>query len=157
MRIYINNINFKMINYDKVVPYLVDHFCQSYIYSEEGIYRIDNNTLRKVNFIDGEIIKYDDYLENSGITLDYSIIKRVNTPIYHVPIKHITKKINIYHYCLRKGSPLFLVIVKNDVNEIVDIYFILNSKQYAKYSSADINNPLIKEDIQYLFNLLKCK
>ena len=158
MRIYIDNFNFKMSSIQKIKPYKRDSYKQTYIYSPSGVYRVDNNhNLRKINFIDGNIESIKNYMQNIDITIDHSIIKKQPHIVSHIPHNNFTRNVQLTHYSVQPNSPLNLILENDEQGNISEMYFILNSKKYANYSNADIENPLIKEDIQFLFNLLKYK
>jgi len=158
MRIYIDKFNFKMSKLNLISKHKRESYKITYIYTPEGVYRVDRgNCLRKIDFIDGKIDNIQNYLDETGITIDHSIIKKRKNNVSHIPFEHFSRKITINYYSLQENSPVNLIVELDENNEIIEVYFILNSKKYASYSDADIQNPLIKEDVLELFNLLKYK
>lgn len=158
MRIYIDKFNFKMSKLNLLKKYIRDTYRVKYIYTPEGVYRVDRgHTLRKIDFIDGEIIRFDDYIDGTDIIVDQSIIKKQPSNVSHIPFDYFTRKIDIHHYSIQPDSPINLIVELEENGDISEAYFILNSKKYASYSKADIDNPLIKEDVVELINLLKYK
>jgi hypothetical protein len=158
MRIYIDKFNFKMSKLNLISKHKRESYKVTYIYTPEGVYRVDRgHNLRKIDFIDGKIDNIPNYIDKTSITIDHGIIKKRNNNVSHIPFDHFSRKITINHYSLQENSPVNLIVELDDNNEIIEVYFILNSKKYASYSDADIQNPLIKEDVSELFNLLKYK
>jgi hypothetical protein len=158
MRIYIDKFNFKMSKLNLLEKYNRDTYNVVYIYSPEGVYRVDRgHSMRKIDFIDGRIDSIPSYMGDVGITIDHSIIKKQSHTISHIPYTHFSRKITIKHYSLRENAPINLIVELDESREIIEVYFILNSKKYASYSNADIQNPLIKEDVEELIGLLKYK
>lgn len=158
MRIYIDKFNFKMSKLNLLNKYQRDTYSVIYLYSPDGIYRVDRgHSMRKIDFIDGLIDTIPEYIGEFGIIIDHSIIKKQSHTVSHIPYTHFSKKITINHYALRENAPINLIVELDEQNEIIDVYFILNSKNYASYSNADIQNPLIKEDVEELIGLLKYK
>ena len=156
MRIYIDKFNFKMSKVNLLYKYKRDSYDVVYIYSPDGIYRVDRgHMLKKIDFIDGKIETFSNYIGETSITVDHGIIKKQNHTVSHIPIDHFTRKIKITNYSIQPNSPINLVVEMNESGNIEEVYFILNSKKYASYSRADIENPLIKEDVIELLNLLK--
>lgn len=158
MRIYIDKFNFKMSKLNLISKYIRESYKVTYIYTPEGIFRVDRgHNLRKIDFIDGKIDNIPNYIDENSITIDHSIIKKRNHNVSHIPFDNFSRKITINHYSLQEKSPVNLIVEIDDNKEIIEVYFILNSKKYASYSDADIQNPLIKEDVAELLNLLKYK
>ena len=158
MRIYIDNFNFKMSSINQIKPYKRDSYMQTYIYSPSGVYRVDKgHNLRKIEFKDGNIDSIKDYIPNIHITIDHSIIKKQPHIVSHIPYDNISRNIQLTHYSVQPNSPINLILENDEQGNICEMYFILNSKKYASYSNADIENPLIKEDVQLLLDLIKYK
>lgn len=158
MRIYIDNFNFKMSSTDKIKPYKRDSYQQVYIYSPSGVFRVDKgHNLRKIEFRDGKIENIQEYIKGIHITIDHSIIKKQSHIVSHIPFDNISRKIQLSHYSVQENSPVQLILEHDENGNICEMYFILNSKKYASYSNADIENPLIKEDVEFLLNLIKYK
>ena len=156
MRIYLDKFNFKMSKLNLLEQYKRDSFQVTYVYTSEGVFRVDRgHTMRRIDFIDGPIETIPDYINDVGIILDQGIIKKRTQNVSHIPIDHFSRDVVISNYSLQSDSPVNLVTEQNPDGEVTEVYFILNSKKYASYSTADIENPLIKEDVEKLFNLLK--
>ena len=150
MKIYIHsnikNINLK--NLDQLEKKMVRKNLVKDIYSDSGIYKIENkNKLSKIIIYDGDIIKYENYINNLPILVDKSIVKKIDLQPMHISNNHISIDYYQYYYSLQEKSPLYLVIELFSDNKLKDIYFRFE-QTYASYSDADINNQFIKEDIE---------
>lgn len=152
MRIYLDKL-WLNVNVNDIQKYNSLNEDITYLMSSESIIVIQNNNLMNLNIYDGEIINYDDYIDNINVIIDTSIIKKSKDSLSHIPNNHIKLNKNIKHYKLRDKSPLTFII-EYISNEIVDFYFILEG-YHAKYSNADLNNQSIKEDFTDFLKILK--
>ena len=156
MKIYIhnnlNNINLNNLkNLEKYISKSVD---VKDIYSDSGIFRIENkNNLNQIMIYDGDIYKFENYINNLSIILDKSIVKKIDKDPSHISNNHETIDYIQNFYSFQKKSPLYLVVELFKNKKLKDLYFRFEDT-YAAYSDADINNPFIKEDIKRFLEYL---
>ena len=123
------------------------------IYSENGVFFVENERIYKINYIDGGIETIDNYCENCTIIIDRTIVKKEMKEVYCISNKHIKINKLIQRFQLREKSPLICIVEYNlDTNKIHDVYFQLHDK-HAAYSSADLDNLFLKEDITSFIRL----
>lgn len=152
MRIYLENFNYQNINFNNLKKYNNELKEIIEIYTDNGLFLIDNKRIFSLKYKDGLIEKCNNYINNINLILDKTIIKKNMNMVSHVPINNIQRKLKLYFFRLREKSPLKLVLTyENDI--IVDMYFML-FETYAAYSIADLNNFSIKEDIVEFLNYL---
>ena len=155
MKLYDKNLVIHNINLKSLAEYSTKTRDISYIYSDEGIFRIyDKNDLHSIVINDGKLDVLENYVNNHTFVIDHTIIKKQKPFVSHIPTNHVKMDYNINYYTLREKSPIMLVIEKNYDNKICDVYFMLHST-YAAYSDADIHNPFIKDDIKTFYDLLQ--
>jgi|UniRef100_A0A6C0JD75 hypothetical protein len=160
MKLYIddNTIILSKPKGEKIVRILKDYIVDiTTIYElvcDQGVYRIENGVkMNRLIYEDGDIEYLENYIDDMTFILDKTIIKKDQTQVSHIPHKHIQETKIATRYKLRNKSPLVLVI-EEDMNGIVkDFYFQLNDN-YAAYSSADLDNIFIKEDINKFISFL---
>tara|TARA_Y100000816_G_C26097302_1_gene580910 strand:+ start:731 stop:1189 length:459 start_codon:yes stop_codon:yes gene_type:complete len=152
MRIYLENFNYQNINFNNLKKYNNELKEIIEIYTDNGLFLIDNKRIFSLKYKDGLIEKCNNYINSINLILDKTIIKKNMNMVSHVPINNIQRKLKLYFFRLREKSPLKLVLTyENDI--IVDMYFML-FETYAAYSIADLNNFSIKEDIVEFLNYL---
>ena len=155
MKLYNKNLVIQHVNIDKLKEFFVKTRFISYILSNEGMFRInDNKDLNKINIQDGKLEYLDNYINHHDYVIDHTIIKKVTKTISHIPLQHIKNDYKVSYYSLRSKSPIMLVIEQNLDNSIYDVYFMLR-ETYAAYSNADVHNPFIIEDIGSFCDLMK--
>ena len=148
MRIYLDKL-WLNINFDNIDNILSSSEELIYLYSNDGIFIIQNNRIMKIEINDGEINEIKDYIDNINITIDTTIIKKSRDFVSNIPFNHIKIDKKVNYYKLREKSPLTFIVEFID-NNVSDFYFILEG-YHAKYSNADLNNSSIKEDfIEFL-------
>tara|TARA_Y100000992_G_scaffold292133_1_gene249327 strand:- start:3869 stop:4327 length:459 start_codon:yes stop_codon:yes gene_type:complete len=152
MRIYLENFNYQNINFNNLKKYNNELKEIIEIYTDNGLFLIENNRIFSLKYKDGLIEKCNNYINNINLILDKTIIKKNMNMVSHVPINNIQRNLKLYFYKLRDKSPLKLVLTYEN-NIIVDMYFML-FETYAAYSIADLNNFSIKEDIVEFLNYL---
>lgn len=120
MKIYIDNLN--NISENDISKYIISNININYIFSDEGIFKINNNDLYLIKIIDTNIIngKLND---NINYTIDNSLFDVQNKKTYSFPINHELILINTikYKFCENK---IYLVIEK--YNKIKNLYFYVN-------------------------------
>ena len=118
------------------------------IYSEEGIFMIDKKNLYQVTYLDGEITKFPNYIDDINIITDKT--EETKKIVNQVPFNNIVLDLETRHYVLNKQSKFKLVID-----------FIINDSKLEPHNfyfdtpnTIDINSPLFKEDLNvFLFHL----
>lgn len=117
------------------------------IYTQEGMFRIENDTNQlfklKIGDIDNhEIVK----LGNWDCIIDKSIIEYVNE-IYQIPILNGIVNMIEETYKISNKSLLTFVILRYQSDHARDFYFTLDDKE-------DINNKFIQEEILSFLSLI---
>ena len=151
MKIYINNLNLNILNElsNNFKNLLIDTKQYIVLYTEEGIYEINNKLIYHLEQIDRDIKKYENFYNEFTLIVDPSFFnKHIETSI--IGTKHISNQIVKYIYKLNKKSDLNLIIeyYLHDSKMIEnDIYFELNKE-------IDINEIFIKKEIIEFLSLL---
>jgi hypothetical protein len=135
MKIYIPK---RDINIDNLENYCIYNNNFKIIYSNDGIFKIHNNNISRLNITDKSI----ETISVSGITLfiDKSTISMVSN-ITTIPYRHKTIDIDEIKYKITTKSTLAL-IVQYSKNKIIDTYFECNDNI--------INNNIINDISKYL-------
>lgn len=125
----------KKINHKELNKYKIKTDVKKIIYSNEGIYNLQEDSFYKLQITDDVSEKIT--LCNTPLLCDFS--KKVYKKTNKRPFYYNEQEITLDKYMLRKNSPLMFCIeyYKNNINEI---YFV--SKD------TDIKNFSIQEDIE---------
>lgn len=158
MKLYIQNYNIKkLVNKLEILEkYKVQKNVLTEIYSDEGIYNINDINLYKLSTEDSDIIKINNYYNNYDILIDNSKITYVKT--YQIPHNHIILHMMEFFYLATTKSSIKLVIIckclfnetsNNQLDEFVpiDFYFEVSDK-------IDIHSELFKSDLNVFLSLL---
>ena len=150
MKIYINSFKYNHNNFKKKLEEMCILELQKInveIYSENGVFIVENERIYKINYIDGDIETINNYCEDCSITIDRTIVKKEMKNVYCISNKYTKINKLIQRFKLRDKSPLICIVEYNlDIKKIHDVYFQLHNK-HAAYSSADLDNLFLKEDI----------
>ncbi len=150
MKIYINSFKYNHNNFKKKLEEMCILELQKTnveIYSENGVFFVENERIYKINYIDGDIETINNYCEDCSITIDRTIVKKEMKNVYCISNKYTKINKLIQRFKLRDKSPLICIVEYNlDIKKIHDVYFQLHNK-HAAYSSADLDNLFLKEDI----------
>lgn len=122
MRLYLEKINIFNSNIKNMLDNTYKKCTQikeTYIYTNEGIYKYDKHSLNKCIIIDKDIYKNDDIL------FDNSIIE-FKEGYYQIPHDHKIIYLNKYIYFICKNLNIILYIDNN--NNIDDLYIDTNLK-----------------------------
>lgn len=141
MKLLFNTIP-NTINVDSLEKYRLKQYTETIIYSEEGIFSIQKNTLYKETIEDGSSSHL--IIDDIDFILDKSIVSRIKFP-YKLPFNFLSKKFEKIIYALNPKSRIKLVVEKSSA-KIYNIYFI---------TDEDIKNFSICEDIVTFLSLLK--
>lgn len=131
MRIFINNDMSKMGK--SIEKYLINTRYETFVYSKEGIFKIDYANIYKLNIEDKKCQVYEKYYNNMSVIVDESYNKQ--EIVNQLPIDHVLllKKINTY--VLDKQSNIkFIIEFNSSIDKIIDNYFEVpdNTKIYDK-------------------------
>ena len=160
MKIYINNFNIDILSL--IMKPLEQYFVcsESYIQicSEDGIYQIDNYSIKKQIIIDKKIQIFKEYYEEFTLIADpsYYTLQKVNK----IPCNHIVSNMKRSFFTPDKKSPLKLVIEGTILEETVcnQLSNIYNMDPYDIYlevdKEIDLNDELVKREIIVLLSLL---
>ena len=121
MKIYIDNLN--NISENEISKYIISNININYIFSDVGIFKINNYDLNFIKIIDEDIIKGK--LNNTiSYTIDNSTFDIQMEKIYSIPINHVLININTikYKFCENK---IYFIIEKYN-NNIKNVYFYVN-------------------------------
>lgn len=130
------------INVDSLEKYKLKQCSETCIYSEEGIFSIQKNSLYKESIEDKTSSHF--IIDKIDFTLDKSIITKERYP-YKLPFKFLTKKFKQTTYGLNPKSKIKLIIEESSA-KIYNMYFL---------TDEDIKNFSISEDIVTFLSLLK--
>ena len=144
MKIYIENISLAKLQKKIVEKYFSRKSKQQLIYTVEGIFKIDKNTLFKLKINDKAVEKY--CINGMTVFVDKSNYY-INDEYYQLPFNNHIEEITEEIYKLNNSSDLQLVFSIKD-NFISDMYF---------YTKCDIDTIGIKKDIISFLSLLKIK
>jgi hypothetical protein len=156
MKIYINNLNIDILN--NLLYIFNDKYIDSetyiQIYSIDGIYKINDNQIKKLNIIDKEIELFQNYYNNFTLIVDKSFFIEEN--VHSINPEHISIKLKRCFFKSYQKSNVQLVI-EGSINEDLtlnkhfikpnDIYFEIND-------NIDIKDDLIKKEIIVFLSLL---
>jgi len=139
MKIYVGSIFLNKFNSDNL--YKIET-TENHIYSTEGIYYINNNTIVKKIPLDKPIEKFS--FKNYNFIIDYSdYIFRKN--IYNINYNHIINIIDKTEYKFNEKSRISMIIEK-EKSVVRDLYF--ETKEKVLYIE-------LKEDIIKYLSLFK--
>ena len=156
MKIYINNLNIDILN--NLLHIFNDKYIDSetyiQIYSIDGIYKINDNQIKKLNIMDKEIELFQNYYNNFTLIVDKSFFIEEN--VHSINPEHISIKLKRCFFKSYQKSNIQLVI-EGLINEDLtsnkhfikpnDIYFEIND-------NIDIKDDLIKKEIIVFLSLL---
>lgn len=151
MKIYINNFNLDVLNNisELFKEFLIktDNYIE--LYTNEGMYNIEENCCYKLDVVDKDIQLYNNYYKNFSFIVDHSYFnkKQINgiQGNLHVSLLIVEKT-----YKLNKNSTFELILKFNNKNNKLiphDLYFNTNK-------DIDINNILFKNEIIEFLSVL---
>jgi hypothetical protein len=151
MKLYIENYNILKISkkLKQLNGLFINNSYKKEIYSDEGIFTIDKNNLNKITYVDGEISKIPNYIDNVNIIIDKS--EETREIVNQLPFENFILNLETRNYALNPQSKIKLVI------DFI-ITDNMNPEPYNFYidipNIIDINSPLFKEDLNvFLFHL----
>jgi hypothetical protein len=150
MKIYIENYNTEKIhkNLGLFNSYLINKTNRIEVYSDEGVFSIDQNNTHRISYLDKPIKRFK-YSENIDMILDVSETK--TTVVNQIPINYTMLNILTHNYQINARTKIKFVIdfilTKNTDYKLYNFYFDVAD-------DIDIYSPLFKEDINvFLFHL----
>jgi len=150
MKIYINNYNID--NLSKKLKglngYLINKTNSIEIYSDEGIYLVDENNIYNITYLDRPIQKIN-YTDEIEMSIDLSTTNSII--VNQLPSDNIILKLATYTYKICPRSKIKLIVN----------FTLSKTMEYKPYNfyfdvsdDIDINGPIFKEDINvFLFHL----
>ena len=150
MKIYINNYNIDNLSkkLKGLNQYLINKTNSIEIYSDEGIYLVDENNIYNITYLDRPIQKIN-YTDDVEMSIDLSTTNSII--VNQLPSDNIILKLATYTYKICPRSKVKLIINftlnKNMEYKPYNFYFDVSD-------DIDINGPIFKEDINvFLFHL----
>jgi len=151
MKIYINNLNLDIIN--EMSELFKENLTKTdkYIelYTNEGLYRIEDKAIYLLDINDKEIQIFEKYYNNFTLIVDTSFFNKKNTSSIHGET-HLSFQIIEKYYKLDIFSHISLVIKYNlDKTKLIpsDIYF-------ESQKDININDVFIKKEIIEFLSVL---
>jgi hypothetical protein len=151
MKIYINNLNLDILN--EIAEIIKDKLLntETYIelFTDEGIYHIEDKNIYILDTNDNIIKKYENYYNNFTIIVDTSYFNKKQISSIHGE-KHLSFKTKKNYYKLNGNSNVYLIIkYYYDKSKLIpnDIYFELDRE-------IDINDIFIKKEIIEFLSIL---
>jgi hypothetical protein len=142
MKLYIENLTINNIIKNDKLHIKSNNFNK--IYSKEGIFIIENNSIIRLNFYeDQNPITYYKYINNDDVICDNTKISKEK--VFQIPNNHYFSKCTEHTIQLSPKSIISLIIISSN-NKINDYYF--------KTNETDINNQFIKDEINELISYI---
>jgi len=150
MKIYINNYNIDNLSkkLKGLNEYLINKTNSLEVYSDEGIYAVDENNIYNITYLDRPVQKIN-YTDDVEMCIDLSTTNSII--VNQLPSDNIILKLATYTYktCPRSKVKLIVnfTLNKNMEYKPYNFYFDVSD-------DIDINGPIFKEDINvFLFHL----
>lgn len=140
MRIFIKELVLDKLNLKKLEEYRFDIKEKILILTEKNILQIKNQDIYKIKPVDIPIIIVD--FKDIKLLIDKSYWK-LDSKEYHIPINHYIQKFKIEEYKLNKLDEISLkleYIYKNNIFELLDIYFYINDNSKINVEDMDLFN-----------------
>jgi len=135
MKIYIPKLD---INIDNLNNYYIYNNNFKIIYSDDGIFKINNNTINKLNITDKSIETIT--INGTNLFIDKSNISVISN-ITSIPYRHKCIEVNEIKYKETTKSTLSLVIHYNK-NKIIDVFFEYNDNILDNNTINNLNKYL---------------
>ena len=151
MKIYIENYNIEKLS--KKLKTLHEYFINKTnileVYTDEGIFSIDQNNIYKHEYFDKPVKNIKKYIDDFSVIVDTTNFKK--SIVNQLPSDNLIIKIETRMYQISSKSSLRLIInfIQNKQSEykLYDWYFDVSD-------DIDINNLLFKEDINVFLSSL---
>jgi hypothetical protein len=155
MKIYIDNYSIENLpkKIKGINKYLTNKTNMVEVYSDEGIFFIDQQNIYKIDYLD-KPIKKGKYINENGSVFDMMIdtTETTKTIVNQLPSDNIIMKTETQIYQINATSKIKLV-VNTTLNKVTNEY-----KPYDFYfdvsNDIDIHSPIFKEDINVFLSHL---
>ena len=151
MKIYISDYNINKLS--KKIPSLQNYYFDTkknmFIYSDDGIFKIGDNNIKKF-VIMGEKIERTD-IDGVKLIVDESKITYENCNF--IPYDHILYKTTHLVYKIQPTSKLFFIIEGN-YSKNTNTFFVPTDFYFETDIEEKIYNPIIKDDLNVFLSLL---
>jgi hypothetical protein len=155
MKIYINNLNIDNLEsiLGKINDYLLHSETYIKIYSIEGIFKINDSSIKKLISVDKEIKIIKNFYEDFTLILDPSYFREeISTTL---PVEHTSTKMKRCIFKIDKKSNVEVVIEGSSMNVSLNKWgFKPNDMYFQTNENIDINDALIKKEIIVFLSLL---
>jgi hypothetical protein len=150
MKIYISDYNIKKLT--KKISLLKNYQCDTrqnmFIYSDDGIFKIGDNDLKKIKITGESVEKIK--IGDIQFIVDKSKITYENCN--SVPYDHICHKTTHLIYKIHPTSKTFLIIEGNYTKN-TDLFFAPIDFYFETEIEEKIYNPIIKDDLNVFLSL----
>ena len=159
MRLYFIDFNINRL-YNKLRDldnYYVEKKIIHEIYSDEGMYRVNDKNICKLYVTDNNTTEIKNYIDEHNIIIDYSTIQYKEQK--QLPPDHILLSTIEFYYHASHRSPIQLVITGNYDPSIDENtpdrykFFIPNDFYFEILDRIDVNGQMCKEEINELLSL----
>jgi hypothetical protein len=151
MRIYINNFNLDILNdiSELFKEYMIKTETYIELYTNEGIYHIEDKKIYFLDTCDKDIKIVDKYYNNFTLIADPSFFQKQYCSSIHGDT-HLAIKTTEKYYKINPSSEIQMVIkyILNEDN------FIPNDIYFETENNIDINEPFIKKEINEFLSVL---
>ena len=160
MRLYFIDFNMNRL-YNKLHAldnYYTDKKIIHEIYTDDGIYCVNDKNICKLYITDNPTIEIPNYIDDHNVIIDYSTIQYKEQK--QLPYEHLFLSTVEFHYHASHRSPIQLIIKGNyyiSMDETaIDKYkhFIPNDFYFEILDRIDVNGQICKEEINELLSLL---
>ena len=155
MKIYIDNYHIENLSkkMKSLNKYLTNKTNSIEVYSDEGIFVIDQQNIYKITYLD-KPIKNVKYINENGIIFDMIIdtTEKTKTIVNQLPSDNIIMKTETQIYQTDASSKTKLV-VNLTLNKLINEYK-LHDFYFDVSNDIDINSPIFKEDVNVFLSHL---
>ena len=161
MKLYIIDFNMKSLYTTKLHAldkYYADKKIIHEIYTDEGIYCVNDKNICKLYITDNNITEIPNYIDDHNVIIDCSTIQYKEQK--QLPYEHLFLSTIEFHYHVSHRSPIKLIIRGNYDVSIDENpqdrykYFIPNDFYFEILDRIDVNGQICKDEINELLSLL---
>ena len=161
MKLYIIDFNMKSLYTTKLHAldkYYADKKIIHEIYTDEGIYCVNDKNICKLYITDNNTTEIPNYIDDHNVIIDYSTMQYKEQK--QLPYEHLFLSTIEFHYHVSHRSPIKLIIRGNYDVSIDENpqdrykYFIPNDFYFEILDRIDVNGQMCKEEINELLSLL---
>jgi len=161
MKLYFIDFNINCL-YNKLRAldnFYVDKKIIHEIYSDEGMFRVNDKNICKLYVTDNNTTEIHHYIDDYQVIIDYSTIQYKEKK--QLPVDHILLSTIEFYYQSSRRSSIQLVITGNyypDVDENPQDkykFFIPTDFYFEILDRIDVNGQMCKDEINELLSLLK--